>query len=81
MNVLKELISQVKRKEIKDYDDLMAVLQYVNQLEEFDAKNVFAHKTCFHYDDVDNVCFSNRKPCKGKCIAYEADCAKLDRYF
>lgn len=29
MNVLKELISQVKRKEIKDYDDLMAVLQYV----------------------------------------------------
>ena len=29
MNVLEELISQAKRKEIKDYDDLIAILQYV----------------------------------------------------
>ena len=81
MNILKELICQVRLKEIKDYDDLMAVLQYVSQLEEFNAQNVFAHKTCCHYDDVDSVCFCNKKPCKGKCIAYKADYSKMDRYF
>ena len=38
MNVLKELISQVKRKEIKDYDHLMAVLQYVKEHKEINKK-------------------------------------------
>lgn len=38
MNVLEELISQTKRKEIKDYDDLIAILQYVKAHKEIDKK-------------------------------------------
>lgn len=78
MNILKELISQVKRKEIKDYDDLMAVLQYVNQLKGFNEQNVFAYRTCFHFDEYRSVCLCDSKPCKGKCIAYEKDWNKID---
>lgn len=56
----------------------MAVLQYVNQLKEFDAQNVFAYRTCFHFDEYRSVCFCDSKPCKGKCIAYEKDWNKID---
>ena len=71
MNVLKELISQVKRKEIKDYDDLMAVLQYVKEHKEINKKDIFAYKICFHYDYYNKACFCDGKPCKGKCEAFE----------
>lgn len=78
MNILKELISQVKRKEIKDYDDLMAVLQYVNQHKElFNNSDMFAYKLCFHYDDYNQTCFCNGKPCKGKCEAFKEDYSKI----
>ena len=40
MNVLKELISQAKLKEIKDYDDLIAVLQYVKAHKEINEKDM-----------------------------------------
>ncbi len=78
MNILKELISQVKRKEIKDYDDLMAVLQYVNQHKElFDNADMFAYKLCFHHDDYSQTCFCNGKPCKGKCEVFKEDYSKI----
>lgn len=80
MNVLKELISQVKRKEIKDYDDLMAVLQYVKAHEEINKKDMFAYKICFHYHDYNQTCYSDGKPCKGMCEAFEEDWNKVDRY-
>jgi hypothetical protein len=80
MNVLKELISQVKRKEIKDYDDLMAVLQYVKAHEEINKKDMFAYKICFYYDDYNQTCYCDRKPCKGKCEVFKEDWNKVYRY-
>ena len=61
MNVLKELISQVKRKEIN-------------------KKDMFAYKICFRYDDYNQTCYCDGKPCKGKCEAFEEDWNKVDRY-
>ena len=77
MNVLKELISQAKRKKIKDYDDLIAVLQYVKAHKEINKEDMFAYKICFHYDDYSHTCFCDRKPCKGKCEAFEKDYNKI----
>ena len=38
---------------------------------------MFAYKICFHYDDYSHTCFCDRKPCKGKCEAFEKDYNKI----
>ena len=80
MNVLKELISQVKRKEIKNYDDLMAVIQYVKEHKEINKKDMFAYKFVFITMIIIKHVFVMENLAK-ECVRRSKKIGIVDRYF
>ena len=41
---------------------------------------MFAYKICYRYNNYNQTCYCDGKPCKGKCEAFEEDWNKVDRY-